>query len=165
MHLLFVLIAEGEDITVKIVQRNGLFHNRTLKLNQIPAAKRGNVNLQESSDSTELVDRLVARNPSCVITIGGKDIGCIIDTGAEASIIPSSLYHTQLKDNVGELHQPDGIFLSVVGVGGIQVPIDGYIEVPIEVRGQKLLGSFLVVKDEACIQMSPILQKSHITRL
>ncbi|XP_071964111.1 uncharacterized protein [Antedon mediterranea] len=103
-------------------------------------------------ENTELVDRLVAKSPCGDVEIGGIMLGCIFDTGAEASIIPSSLYHDKLKKNLGELQPASGIFLNVIGVGGIEIPIKGYIEVPIEVNGQNLMGSFLVVSDQSCTQ-------------
>ena len=52
-------------------------------------------------------------------------------------------------------------------MGGVKIPVQGYIEVPIEVEGQKLRGSFLVVSDRACaVQPSthPILLGCNILR-
>ena len=132
-----------------------------------PEAKRGSVITDKAATETELVDRLVAKSPQCTILIGGMEVGCIVDTGAEASIIPASLYHRELKAKLGELQATTGLFLNVVGVGGIEIPIEGYVEVPIVVKGKQMIGSFLVVADQACaVQDSrcPILIGCNILR-
>lgn len=118
-------------------------------------------------EKSELVDRLVARSPCSQVKIGAKSYGCIFDTGAEASIIPLSLFNGQMKEYMGEPKQADGLFLNVIGVGGIKIPIEGFIEVPITVNGQDLRGSFLIVSDVACTvndSKFPILLGCNILR-
>ena len=118
-------------------------------------------------EKSELVDRLVARSPCSLVKIGAKSYGCIFDTGAEASIIPSSLFNGQMREDLGEPKQAKGLFLNVVGVGGIEIPIEGFIEVLIEVNGQELRGSFLIVSDVACTVKDskfPILQGCNVLR-
>ena len=103
-----------------------------------------------ATPKTELVDRLVARSPCSLIEIGTRVYGCIFDTGAEASIIPASLYNGEMRGDLGEPKEAAGLFLNVIGVGGIEIPIEGFVEVPIKVNGEKLRGSFLIVSDVAC---------------
>ncbi|XP_071948803.1 uncharacterized protein [Antedon mediterranea] len=98
-----------------------------------------------------LVDKLVARSPCTILRIGSTELGCILDTGAEASIIPSSVYNKQLKSIVGELGSVNGLFMNVIGVCGVEVPIEGYVEIPIVIGEQKLTGSFLVVSDAVTV--------------
>ncbi|XP_030835050.1 uncharacterized protein LOC115921593 [Strongylocentrotus purpuratus] len=112
----------------------------------IPAAKNVRAPL---TAKTELLGRLVAPCPCSEVQIAGLEIGCILDSGAQASIIPASVYDRFLKDKLGEPQQADGLFLHVQGVGDIEVLIEGFIEVPISILGQKLQGSFLVVADRA----------------
>lgn len=112
----------------------------------IPAAKNVRAPL---TAKTELLGRLVAPCPCSEVQIAGSEIGCILDSGAQASIIPASVYDRFLKDKLGEPQQADGLFLHVQGVGDIEVLIEGFIEVPISILGQKLQGSFLVVADRA----------------
>ena len=85
-----------------------------------------------ATPKTELVDRLVARSPCSLIEIGTRVYGCIFDTGAEASIIPASLYNGEMRRDLGEPKEATGIFLNVIGVGGIEIPIEGFVEVPIK---------------------------------
>ena len=50
------------------------------------------------SDSvdTELARRLISPSPRGTIQIAGIQVGCLYDTGAETSVIPSSIFHTLL---------------------------------------------------------------------
>ena len=113
-----------------------------------PEANRGAMDSQNVSP--EFVETFIAPSPRGKMTIGGLDIGCIFDTGAESSIIPSSVYHRHLKERLGGLQHEPGVFLNVVGVGGIEVPIEGFIEVSVEISGQTLQGGFLVAEDRVC---------------
>ena len=67
--------------------------------------------------------------PRGTIQIAGIQVGCLYDTGAETSVIPSSIFHTQLKEKLGEdaMKKMDGLFMNVVGIGGLEVPIEGYV--------------------------------------
>ena len=114
-----------------------------------PGAKRGTMDTRHQVPS-EFAKRFVAPCPKGTVHIAGLDIGCIFDSGAEASIIPASVYHRCLKERLGGPQQEPGVFLNVVGVGEIEVPIEGFVEVPIKVRGQSLQGGFLVVVDREC---------------
>ena len=132
-----------------------------------PEANRGSVVTEETATKTPLSERLLAKSPTCSISIGGMDVGCVVDTGAEASIIPASFYHEELKSKLGELQDTNGLFLNVIGVGGIEIPIQGYVEVPIVVKGRQIMGSFLVVADQACATQnssSPILLGCNILK-
>ncbi|XP_063962087.1 uncharacterized protein LOC135155782 [Lytechinus pictus] len=117
----------------------------------VPTANLGTVGPAESKEkaNSNLVERFVAKSPCCNILIGGVEIGCVVDTGAEASIIPLSLYESKLKCRIGELQKSEGIFLHVIGVGGVELPIVGYVGLPIKVKGEELMGNFLVVSDRA----------------
>ena len=113
--------------------------------------------------------RLISPSPRGRMQIAGVQIGCVYDTGAETSIISSSVFHSQLKEKLGEnaLKKMDGLFMNVVGIGGLEIPIEGYIEVPVLLDGQSLRGSFLITKDSACraVQLDqPILIGCNILR-
>lgn len=45
----------------------------------------------------------------------------------------------------GELQSRSGLFLDIVGIGGIEIPIEGYIEVTIQLEGISPIGSFMIV--------------------
>ena len=51
----------------------------------------------------ELHQKLIARSPTASIEIGGIEAKCILDTGAETSLISSTFYHQCLAKKVGQL--------------------------------------------------------------
>ena len=78
------------------------------------------VNEVDGSGSA-LSDKLMSPSPRGRINIRGEEIGCVFDTGAETSIIPSSIFHTRFtnKGTEYDVQELDGLFISVVGVGGV----------------------------------------------
>ena len=108
--------------------------------NDNPAVRSNRLNSENLiyHPNSELVNRLTHPSLRSKVTIGDIDLDCILDTGAETSIIPSSVYHQRLKGNIGKLKSMPGWFMNVIGVGRVEVPIEGYIEVPIVVNGQTL---------------------------
>ncbi|XP_041472249.1 uncharacterized protein LOC121421569 [Lytechinus variegatus] len=101
-----------------------------------------------NAKSSVLTQKLISHSPRGKVRFKDVKLGCVFDTGAEASIIPSSVFHSQLQNLDCGLQQHDGLFVNVVGVGGVEVPVEGYVEVPITIEGQDLVGSFLVIHDE-----------------
>ena len=93
----------------------------------------------------ELAQRLIYPSPRGTMQIAGIQVGCVFDTGAETSVIPSSVFHSQLEQKLGgdAIKQMDCLSMNVVGIGGL-VPIAGYVEVPVSFNGQTVSGSFLV---------------------
>ena len=98
----------------------------------------------------ELFQKLVARSPTADIEIGGVPVRCVLDTGAETSLIPASFYHEHLTGMVKGL-QSVGTFITIVGVNDLDVRIEGYLDVPISIFGQTIIASFFVKSDSASI--------------
>ncbi len=96
----------------------------------------------------ELFEKLVARSPTADIEIGGVPVSCVLDTGAETSLIPASFYHEHLTGMVKGL-QSVGTFIKIVGVNDLDVVIEGYLDVPISIFGQTIMASFFVKSDSA----------------
>ena len=94
----------------------------------------------------ELFEKLVAESPTAEIEIGGVPVSCVLDTGAETSLIPSSFYHEHLT-GVGKGLQSVGTFVKIVGVNDLDVLIEGYLDVPITIFGQTIMASFFVKSD------------------
>ena len=65
----------------------------------------------------ELFDNLVAESPTAEIEIGGVPIGCVLDTGAETSLI-TLFYHEHLTAVANGL-QSVGTLLNTVGVNDL----------------------------------------------
>ena len=94
----------------------------------------------------EMLEKLVARSPTAEIEIGGVPVGCVLDTGAETSLMPSSFYHEHLTGMVGGLRNV-GTFMKIVGVNDLSVPVEGYLDVPISIFGHTMMASFFVKQD------------------
>ena len=65
----------------------------------------------------------MARIPAADIEIGGVSVRCVLDTGAETSLIPASFYHEHLTGMVKGL-QSVGTFIKIVGVNDLDVLIE-----------------------------------------
>ena len=76
-----------------------------------------------NSVDSELAQRLISPSPRGTMQIAGIHVGCVFDTGAETSVIPSSIFHSQLKQKLGgdAIKQTDGLSMNVVGTGGLEV--------------------------------------------
>ena len=119
--------------------------------NQLPSRQR--VRRLPTSDLSESVDidkvnatifrkQLLAPSPTAQICIGGKMVNCILDMGAENSLISSGFYHQQIKQSVGNLG--DGAFINLRGANNLEIPVKGYLRTQIIVLGRKFIASFLV---------------------
>ena len=117
----------------------------------------------------ELFHKLVARSPTADIEISGVPLRCVLDTGAETSLIPASFYHEHLTGMVKGL-QSVGTFIKIVGVNDLDVLIEGYLDVPISIFGQTIMASFFVKSDSASISTgrrveSPVILGCNILRV
>ena len=90
--------------------------------------------------------KLLAKSPTVRLKIAGVELGCVLDTGAETSLIPASVYHKELIDRMGEMGEV-GRLISVVGANGVHIPIQGCVEAPITVGMATIDAAFLIVDD------------------
>ena len=98
----------------------------------------------------ELRRKLIAPSPSANIEIGGKIVPCILDTGAETSLISSTFYHQHLAGETGALGTV-GTLLRVYGANNLEIPIEGYLDTTIRVLGSSVDASFLVMSDQSSL--------------
>ena len=83
-----------------------------------------------------------------IATIAGVQIGSVLDTGAEASIIPADVFKKQLEPALGRF-SPLNASVKIVGVSGTQIPVEGYVRTKISVDGREATVGFLVVRRES----------------
>ena len=93
------------------------------------------------------VGELVSPSPSVMMEIAGVSVGCIIDTGAETSLIPSEVYHSLLEPILGPLGDLE-FALRIKGVGNAYVPVEGYLEAEVTLQNRTAKVGFLVLTDE-----------------
>ncbi|XP_041461804.1 uncharacterized protein K02A2.6-like [Lytechinus variegatus] len=87
----------------------------------------------------------VRESPKAIVKIAGVETGCILDTGAESSLVPLSYYERYLEGIIGDLEGTDS-GLRVTGISGA-VPIVGYFRAPVTANGKTDKVGFLVIKD------------------
>ena len=76
------------------------------------------------------------------------ELGCVLDTGAEASLIPSDVFHSQLKTQTGNVDQL-GASMNIIGVTGTEIPVEGYVRARVKVEGREAVVGFLVVPQKS----------------
>ena len=94
---------------------------------------------------------LVARSPTATVEIAGEEARCILDTGAEASLMPQKYYETHLRSKVGPLTEIRG-GIQVSGVSGKDVPILGCVRVQVRACRHSADVGFLVVREGSLIE-------------
>lgn len=107
------------------------------------------VNFTGISTSTT-VSNVVSPSPTELISIAGVELSCIIDTGAEASLIPSQIYHSKLEPVLGPLGSME-FAIKIKGVGNAPVPIEGYLETEVSMQGWTATVGFLVLPDDLAL--------------
>ncbi|XP_033111512.1 uncharacterized protein LOC117112541 [Anneissia japonica] len=121
--------------------------------NDAPASVRNVISNDAESSST----KLLASSPTAMVDIAGVRLSCILDTGAETSIIPADIYYEKLHNKLGGM-RPENTFLSMVGANGEPIPIEGYVEVPLQYGNQTIMASFLVASGQSPRQVDhPVL--------
>ena len=83
-------------------------------------------------------------SPTVRAEIAGVELGCVLDTGAEASIIPSDVFHSKLETSMGNIDCV-GTSMRIIGVTGTEVPVEGYIRARVRVEGREAVVGFLIV--------------------
>ncbi|KAJ8031755.1 hypothetical protein HOLleu_25059 [Holothuria leucospilota] len=77
--------------------------------------------------SEPIVSDVISSSPTAEIAIAGIKLGCVLDTGAETSLIPSSVDHSRMKTELGPLGNLE-FTLKLRGVSGVDVPIEGFLK-------------------------------------
>ena len=108
------------------------------------------VGSNEASDLElkDIKDTLVSASPTVMATIAGIQIGCVLDTGAEASVIPADVFKELLQPALGNLSSVSAS-VKIVGVSGTQIPVEGYIRTRVLIDGREAMVGFLVVPRES----------------
>ena len=85
----------------------------------------------------------VTPSPRIDFLIYGKKLSAVVDTGAESSFLPYSVYKELLSGSISAT--PPSGFMRVFGANGIELQLYGCLrDVPIETGGVHILGNFLI---------------------
>ena len=104
--------------------------------------------IDRSCTEKQLREKLISSSPTAEIVMGGVTTKCILDSGAETSLITWSFYEKHLVNKVGSL-RPVGKFIRLTGANDLDIPIKGYLEIPITIFGLTITSCFLVRDDSS----------------
>ena len=90
--------------------------------------------MDRSYTEKQLREKLIASCPTAEIVVGGVTTNCILDSGAETSLITSTFYREHLANKVGGL-RPVGKFIRLMGANDLDIPVRGYLEIPVTIFG------------------------------
>ena len=100
----------------------------------------------ESASSNCSINNLIGTCPEVKMTLGGKEVNCLLDSGSQISTITETFYNTYLK-MMSELHDSSK-WLKITAANNLPVPYIGYISTEVELCGKKIEDvGILVVKD------------------
>ncbi|KAK2552973.1 hypothetical protein P5673_025684 [Acropora cervicornis] len=93
-----------------------------------------------------IIENAVGNCPEVKIKLGGVDVGCLIDTGAEVSTIPESFYKEFLVQGREVIDVTS--YIKTSASQGLEIPYVGYVELQLTALSHTFNGlGFLIVKD------------------
>ena len=99
----------------------------------------------QTVDMGSLIEKAIGECPQISVLLGGQEVCCLIDTGAQVSTITESFFrqHFQKKSLVDV-----STCIRITGSYGMDIPYLGYIELILTVEGEQFHNmGFLVVRD------------------
>ena len=110
-----------------------------------PVTKSHVAGLQAVS-SGSVLGKAVGECPVVSVCLGGQNVHCLLDTGAQVSTITETFFREHFA---GERDLEDvSTFIRITGSHGLDIPYLGYVELPLTVEGEEFGGmGFLVVRD------------------
>lgn len=89
------------------------------------------------------LSKLVGPCPHVIVTMGGVDVNCLLDTGSMVSTVSESFFSSHFHDVPRECS-----WLQLRAANGLDIPYSGYVELDVEVLGTAIpKRGILIVKD------------------
>ena len=92
---------------------------------------------QNNSDESLVMEGLVGKCPTAIVKLAGVPVKCVLDTGAETSLMTNEFYNTHLLGKVKNLDSVSQ-FVRVVRANDLSIPVVGVVNVPLEVSGHQM---------------------------
>lgn len=92
----------------------------------------------EHSTGGSIVAQAIGNCPVAEIRVGGVDIRCLIDTGAEVSTVTESFYKEHQAQGRKVIDVTSTIRISASQ--GLEIPFVGYVELKVSVLGHTFSG-------------------------
>ena len=97
-------------------------------------------------DGGSIIENAVGDCPEVKVKVGGVDVGCLIDTGAEVSTITESFYKEFLAQGSEVIDVTS--YIRISASQGLEIPYVGYVELQLTALSHTFEGlGFLIVKD------------------
>ena len=96
----------------------------------------------------EVLSKLIKESPKAVVSLAGVSVECILDTGAETSLISLSFFHDHLAEKLSTVN-PVKSCVQIVGANGLDIPIVGYVEIPLAIQNYSFDAHFFIVDDSS----------------
>ena len=104
------------------------------------------------TDGGSIIENAVGDCPEVNVRVGGVDVVCLIDTGAEVSTITESFYKEYLAQGREVIDVTSHIKISASQ--GLEIPYVGYVELQLTALSHTFKGlGFLIVKDPVSTQI------------
>ncbi len=102
---------------------------------------RGGVHGSSSSPLTKerFLERAVGQCPEVEISIGGKSVKCLLDTGSNVSTLAESFFREHLHGEDRDMHSTSK-WLRITAANKLPLPYLGYVELDIQVMGVTIPG-------------------------
>lgn len=91
-----------------------------------------------------IMNKAIGNCPEAMVQVGTVSMRCLLDTGAQVSTITESFFRANFNP---DMLVDVSAFISVYGAQGCGIPYVGYVELPLCLLNQEILGSFLIVRD------------------
>lgn len=98
------------------------------------------------ADGGSIIENAVGDCPEVKVRLGGVDVGCLIDTGAEVSTVTESFYKEFLARGSEVVDVTS--YIKISASQGLEIPYVGYVELQLTALSHTFNGlGFLIVKD------------------
>ena len=96
--------------------------------------------------SISTIENAAGDCPEVKVSLGGVDVGCLIETGAEVSTVTESFFKEFLAQGSEVVHVTS--YITISASQGLEIPYMGYVELQLTALSHMFNGlGFLIVKD------------------
>jgi hypothetical protein len=103
----------------------------------------------------DYLSELLAPCPAVSLSVSGRSLKCIVDTGAEASVIPFDVYDSELSSvPLYPIHNA----IALKGANDLPIPIAGFVCLPsVMCHGHAITNACFLVRQPSASKSSPVI--------
>ncbi|XP_062374615.1 uncharacterized protein LOC134062574 isoform X2 [Sardina pilchardus] len=115
-----------------------------------PSATVGQVAEEGTQTDTPLKPAFIGQCPEVEVTVHGKNIPCILDTGSQVTLFSQSLFQNYVQEPV---HSAEEIpWLTLKAANGLNLPYIGYAILDFQIGGVIVPAKGVVIVKDDCLQ-------------